>query len=357
MGSNFMEIYRKAIELLSEGLPFALGTVVAAQGSTPQKVGSKAILDSQGSQFGTLGGGLVEADGLRCMRESLETGEAKLLECRLDEDYSREAGPICGGVMRIFADPKAADSAAGYRAAVEAVDSGKGGVLLTLVQGNDIGGGRSHWVGEENLNGSLPWAVSRNAAETVLATEEPDLVTTESGTVVFLEPLVAAPRLLVVGGGHVGQAVARQSLALGFDVTVVDDREEYARPELFPEGTKTIAGPIGPAVAEFPKGPNSYIILVSKGHRPDAEALEQCIHSDAAFIGMIGSKRKIRFLRKNFVENGLATKAEFDRIVAPIGFDIGAITVSEIGVSIAAQLVAARRRKSASGKALHELST
>jgi xanthine dehydrogenase accessory factor len=84
-------------------------------------------------------------------------------------------------------------------------------------------------------------------------------------------------------------------------------------------------------------------VLVSKGHGPDALALEACIHSDWAYLGMIGSERKIRLLRTDFIERELATPDEFDRVVAPIGIAIGAITVEEIGVSIAAQLVAARR--------------
>jgi len=106
---------------------------------------------------------------------------------------------------------------------------------------------------------------------------------------------------------------------------------------------KAVQGDIKQLVQEFPQDDDTYIVLVSKGHRPDAEALEACIHSQVRYLGMIGSRRKIRFLRKHFLQDGLATTEEWDRLHSPIGYEIGAVSVSEIGVSIAAQLVAARR--------------
>ena len=117
-----MDIYRIALVWLEEGRNFALGTVVHAQGSTPQKAGSKAILDDQGNQEGTLGGGLVEAEGLERMKQAISDKTAKLYEVRLDEAYSRSAGPICGGVMRLFVNPQGRANAEVYRSAVEAVE-------------------------------------------------------------------------------------------------------------------------------------------------------------------------------------------------------------------------------------------
>ncbi len=128
---------------------------------------------------------------------------------------------------------------------------------------------------------------------------------------------------------------------------MVDDRKAFTRPELFAEGVATAHGNVGELVAQYPKDRDTYIVLVSKGHKPDAEALESCIHDELAYLGMIGSKRKIRLLRNHFIEEGLASAAAFDRVVAPIGYEIGAVTVPEIAVSIAAQLIAARRRPEA----------
>jgi xanthine dehydrogenase accessory factor len=190
-------------------------------------------------------------------------------------------------------------------------------------------------------------AADQPAPEDLFGAERPALLRTVEDRELFAEPLVPSPRLLIVGGGHVGLAVAQLAAPLGFETTVVDDREEFASPGRFPPGVAAAHGDLGQLVAGYPKDPDTYIVLVSKGHKPDAEALEACIHDDLAYLGMIGSRRKIKLLRADFLERGLATEAEFDRVVAPIGYEIGAITVPEIAVSIVAQLVAARRRPAA----------
>ena len=347
-----MEIYRKLLELSRQGRKTALGIVVKAQGSTPQKAGSKAIVDDTGALYGTLGGGLVEAESISRMRSALEGGRADLFDFRLDDTYSREAGPICGGVMRLFANPLAQRNAAAYEAALAALEARHRGALVSVLADHDGGAGSVEWVQEAALNGQVRWPDAASL-RSVIAGEQPALLATDEREV-FVEPVVAPPRLLVVGGGHVGQEIVRQAVRLDFEVTVIDDRAEFARPNLFPPGVRAQHGDVRRLVGAFPQDGETFIVLVSKGHRPDAEALEGCIHGNAAYIGMIGSKRKIRFLRKHFIEDGLATEAEFNRIIAPIGFDIGAITVPEIGVSIAAQLIAARRAGRVTAGAMHE---
>ena len=339
-----MDIYRKALEWLDEGRTFALGTVVYAQGSTPQKAGSKAIIDDQGNQAGTLGGGLVEADGLVQMSQALSDNRTRLYEFRLDEAYSRDAGPICGGVMRLFANPSARANAEHYREAIEAMERRERGLLVTTLSGDPQSTGQATWIPVEN-GAAKVLGCREEDIERCLREETPLLVETQGGGEAFIEPVVPRPRLLIVGAGHVGQAVARQGVELGFEVTIYDDRPELARPELFPEGVHAAHGDLRELVSAFPKDTETYIVLVSKGHKPDAEALEGCIHSTMLpYLGMIGSERKIRFLRKHFIEERIATEDEFNRVVAPIGYDVGAVTVPEIAVSIAAQLIAARRR-------------
>jgi xanthine dehydrogenase accessory factor len=159
----------------------------------------------------------------------------------------------------------------------------------------------------------------------------------------LLEPVVPRPLLLIAGGGHIGQALARQAVLIGFDVTVLDDRPEFADPARFPESATTRCAPVAESIASFPVARDTYIVIVMRGHRHDAEALEACIHAPAAYIGMIGSTRKAALMRQSFLEPGIATEEELDRVFAPIGLDIGAATVPEIATSIAAQLVAVRR--------------
>ncbi len=315
-----------------------LGTVVETAGSTPQKAGCQSLLDTRGVFRGTLGGGMVEDEAQRLMRAAQADGQPRLFERRLDDDYSRTAGPICGGVMRIFINPKAAMHAGAIRAALDAVAARRRAMLVTEIAGSNGSVGTIHFHDAPRNAAAVHEAVAK-----LLAEDRPGIAEVEEGRRIFVEPIVPAPRLLVVGGGHVGQAVAKQMMGLGFEVSVIDDREEFSRAELFPEGVQSLRGNIRELVGAFPKDPDTYIVLVSKGHRPDAEALEACIHSEVAYLGMIGSRRKVRMLRKHFLDDGLATEAEWNRLVAPIGYDIGAVSVPEIAISISAQLIAARR--------------
>jgi xanthine dehydrogenase accessory factor len=341
-----MEIYRELVNQAKSGNPLAMGIVIEAVGSTPQKAGSKALVDGAQNQWGTLGGGMVEADGFRRMSEILESGGVDTYEYRLDEDYSRQAGPICGGLMRFFLIRPTAEEIAVYEKALNAFAQRQRGVLATVLS-ESFDGTRIFWYSEEAIkNQSVDELFSSSVDELgdCIKLDHAMNITVANEYEVYLEPTSAHPRLLVVGGGHVGQAVAVQADLLGFEVHVFDDREEYASPSLFPAGTTTKHGNLKELMTAFPKDRDTYIVLVSKGHRPDAEALEGCIHSDLRYLGMIGSRRKIRFLHKHFIEEGLCSEAEWDRIHTPIGYDFGAVSVPEIGVSIAAQLIASRRK-------------
>jgi xanthine dehydrogenase accessory factor len=129
---------------------------------------------------------------------------------------------------------------------------------------------------------------------------------------------------------------------LNFEVTVIDDRAEFANKERFPGADHVIVDEIGKSVQDFPISPDTYLVIVTRGHRCDADALRECINSDVAYIGMIGSRRKIKLMRKEFLDQGWATPDQFDRVYAPIGTDIQSKTVEEIAISIAAQLVLVR---------------
>ena len=160
----------------------------------------------------------------------------------------------------------------------------------------------------------------------------------------FLEPIFPLSHLVIAGAGHVGQAVAHLGRFLNFEVTVVDDRPEFANREKLPDADHIIAGDFDRVFHDFPLTPDTYLVIVTRGHQHDAAVLRQCITSDAAYIGMIGSARKIELMRKRFLEEGWATPYQFDNVYAPIGIPIHSQTVEEIAVSIAAQLILVRRQ-------------
>ncbi len=341
------DIHRVVVDLSEGGHDCVLAVVLQTDGSTPCKAGTKAIIDAVGVIHGTIGGGLTEARTQRRAAETIETGRPVVLDFGLDSRAVDGADPICGGAMRVLIDPTAARHREAYAAAAAIRADRHRGVLLTTVRG------RREWdvavdcLAEQAIPATLGFP-GIEAVRSVLGREEPRLFVSESTSQgqrleVLVEPMLPRPVVLIVGGGHVGQAVAVQAGMVGFDVVVIDDRPECTRAELFPDGATMRCGGIAEEVARFPLGDDTHIVIVTRGHKHDADALAACVHEPVAYIGMIGSRRKVAMMQEDFVESGRATAAEFDRVHAPIGLDIGSVTVPEIATAVVAQLIAVRR--------------
>lgn len=159
---------------------------------------------------------------------------------------------------------------------------------------------------------------------------------------IFIEPILPPAELFIFGAGHVASAVYRLARIVGFDVTVIDDRDTYANRERFPEAQQVIAEDFDKAMAEIALSESSFIVIVTRGHRDDMRILRWAVQTSARYIGMIGSKRKTIGIFKELQKEGLSPQL-FDRVHAPIGLDIGAVTPEEIAVSIMAELIAKRR--------------
>ncbi|HDT13143.1 MAG TPA: hypothetical protein ENO03_02175, partial [Candidatus Aminicenantes bacterium] len=175
-----------------------------------------------------------------------------------------------------------------------------------------------------------------------LAGGRPRLISRGSDRLIYIEPVLPLPRLIIAGAGHVGRAVARLGKLLDFVITVIDDRPEFANAANVPEADEIVVAEFGPALAGIEDTPDNYFIIVTRGHRKDAEALRAVIGREAAYIGMIGSPIKVGLMRQAFLENGWATEEQWAGIHSPIGLAIGSKTVEEIAVSIAAELVKVR---------------
>jgi xanthine dehydrogenase accessory factor len=167
----------------------------------------------------------------------------------------------------------------------------------------------------------------------------------EPSVLVFLQPFFPPDQLIIIGAGHIGRALAHLGFLLDFEVTVIDDRHEFANKENLPDASHIIVKEVGGATADLKKTDNTYVVIVTRGHRDDASALRECIGKELAYIGMIGSKKKVSAMRINFIEKGWATHAQWDQIHAPVGLPIKAQTVEEIAVSIAAELILVRKSK------------
>jgi xanthine dehydrogenase accessory factor len=160
---------------------------------------------------------------------------------------------------------------------------------------------------------------------------------------IFVEPILPPAELFIFGAGHVAASLYKVARIAGFDVTIIDDREAYANRERFPEAQQVIAEDFDKAAAKLLPSESSYIVIVTRGHRDDMRMLRWAVQTPARYIGMIGSKRKTITIFKELQNEGLAAQL-FDRVHAPVGLDIGAITPEEIAVSITAELIAARRK-------------
>jgi xanthine dehydrogenase accessory factor len=160
---------------------------------------------------------------------------------------------------------------------------------------------------------------------------------------IFVEPILPPALLYIFGAGHVSINLYQVARRAGFEVIVVDDREAYANRQRFPEAKEIIAEDFDRVMAQLNPGEAAYLVIVTRGHRDDMRVLRWAVQTPARYIGMIGSKRKTITIFNELTKEGLSAKL-FERVHAPVGLDIGAITPEEIAVAITAELIAARRR-------------
>jgi xanthine dehydrogenase accessory factor len=163
--------------------------------------------------------------------------------------------------------------------------------------------------------------------------------------VVFIEPIEAAPAVYVFGAGHVGYYLAKMAHDAGFAVHVIDDRAAFANAERFPFAASVVVDDIPQWLAQTPLPSTSYAVIVTRGHRNDLDALRALAPRDLRYIGLIGSRAKVARLYEQLLAESPVDPARLERIHAPIGLDLGAVTPQEIAVSITAELIAVRRGK------------
>lgn len=346
---------RRRLALHAESSGVVLATVVRARGSTPRKTGARMLMDPARGTTGTIGGGCGEAEILTRAQRTLATGEPQLVEVRLLEDEGFESESICGGVLDVFVE-RLADRFGGvpteeFFAGLDAVRSSGGAALVSVVRGGDATLGRKTLfdakrrqtfpLGDAELD-----RLASEAASEAIETSRAAWADGPSGRV-YAEPIAHAPEVVVVGAGHVGTAVCEVASRAGFAVTVLDDREAFANPARLPDARRILVGDPRERLRGLGSRRDRHFVLVTRGHRLDAECLEVTLELEADYVGMIGSKRRVRRIREWLTERG-ATAADLERLHAPIGLDIGAETPSEIAVAIVAEIIGERRRRRSS---------
>jgi xanthine dehydrogenase accessory factor len=162
----------------------------------------------------------------------------------------------------------------------------------------------------------------------------------ENGASVFVDLIADDPELLICGAGHIAVPLAFFSRQVGFKVTILDDRREFADPSRFPTCT-VIAEDFSAALREMPLGPSTYAVVITRGHAHDTECLLELLPRRTAYVGLIGSRRRIEFVREIIAREGIP-KDRFEEIFTPIGLPVGAETPQEIALCIAAELTCVR---------------
>jgi xanthine dehydrogenase accessory factor len=337
------------IERLEAGAQGVLCQVVETRGSTPQKAGAAMFLDMRsGEQLGTLGGGCVEAEVRQRAFECLGPPEVATLHTfTLDHDQAWADGLICGGRMAVLSQAVSggAGGVAYVKALREAIRSGDGLTEVVVMEGGELNRG-ARWLfgpGGERLAGM--GGASDMAPEWVREAVEPAGARRRARVVRGVAVLPSPPRvrLVIVGAGHVGQAVAELASRADFAVWIVDDRSSCASRERFPDAERRIVGPIGPTLDGIAFGPSTYALIVTRGHGHDQEALQHVAPTRAGYVGLIGSRRKIRLIFDALLDVGVRPE-DLARVAAPVGLEIGSESVPEIAVSIVAELIARRNR-------------
>lgn len=284
--------------------PFALALIAGTKGSSPQRAGAKAIFFADGKIAGTLGGGCLEAEVQARALTALKTGQPAEFDMLLDHDFGWDDGLICGGSVN-------------------------GVILPHAAQGKNL------WQELAAVTAPVRWGVKKDF--TIARRAEDDA----AEEWLYQETVSPPVELWIAGSGHVAQAVAPLAAQLDFAVTVFDDRPELANHEFFPAATKLQVGGWHDLL-KFQPPTNAFGLIVTRGHQHDALALSEWIHFPFAFLGLIGSRRKARIIREQFIKQQLATAEEFDRVACPVGVDIAAVGTHEIAVSIVAQLIQKR---------------
>jgi xanthine dehydrogenase accessory factor len=323
----------------------ALATIIRTAGSTPRNVGAQMLVFPDGRTVGTIGGGCGEAEVKRAALMSLDSGKHCIHRVSLDSTVAADEGMVCGGNMDVFIetirDLAPFQRIADYWQKKETI------VSLTIVGSNkeEIIGQRFFFdlEGKGNWPGPLLPAQVEEQARRGLS-RLVDLHWPEGGgeVKVFVHPLLPVANLLILGAGYVGQALARLAGELDFKITVVDDRAEFANRHSLPTADEIICDSFSRALSRYPLTANTYVVIVTRGHRSDGECLKLVIDSPAAYVGMIGSRRKVKALFENLAEQGVSREL-LKTVHSPIGLDIGAETPAEIAVSILAEIIQVRR--------------
>ena len=354
-----MNIYSEILSALETEEIVMLATIISTSGSTPASALSKMLVKNNGiKSVGSIGGGCMEGDVFTEAKRLFPLGKANILTFYLKEDEFIQ-GLICGGNLDVLIEPITREQIPLFQQIISFGENGQDCLVATLVQTDGaikdkrafatieetnkwINGMLEKWSKDiRHSTNPLPHLESNQVHLDKLHQNEIQRIKLPAGEI-FVEPVQSNPSLYIFGGGHIAKSLCNFAAECGFDVVVIDDREQYANSTRFPRASQTLAINFLSAFDHISVKSSSYIVIVTRGHQYDGEILERSLQTSARYIGMIGSKRKVETIYERFLKHGVPIE-RLKRVHAPIGIELGAVTPEEIAISIMAQLIRIRR--------------
>ena len=342
------DFYRQLQSIIAAHETVAVATVIRRAGSVPQEVGARMIIHPEGRHRGTIGGGCGEAEVIRRALDAIDAGQPAVIRVDLTGDIALESDGICGGIMDVLIEPwppagEGAEWAGHLHALAQKESSNSPASYLRTLPPHAAQ--RVVLREDGSTLGEIPSEIAGRVAHMV-ADRQSGVITAEDelGLQWFLEVQRASPTLLIVGAGHIALPLASMAALLEFRVAVLDDRPAFVNAARFPDADQLIVEHFEKGLREFPIGSDTYIVLITRGHQHDVTCLLTVIDSPAAYIGMIGSRRRIAGVFDLLEREEGISREKLSRVHSPIGLAIGAVTPAEIAVSILAEIIKVYRR-------------
>jgi xanthine dehydrogenase accessory factor len=360
------ELFQEILRAQRAGKRAALCTIVSSKGSLPMSGKAKMLVTEDGITLGTVGGGCLEADVWSEAKKVMQKDIPQIAKFILTEKHAGEEGLNCGGVVEIFIEPIAPGRAEAVFEMITVIQTaGKKGAIATVLShtipparkeqaklvmqwdGTTRGHIGNYSVLEERVIEEAKQVMEEDYL-TVLQCELPEEEAAQWGLTadqtldIFIEPIVPIPTLYLFGGGHVSLFVGKVAKLAGFNLVVIDDRLAFANFERFPEADEVIVEDFTKVFERLFIDDSAYIVSITRGHQHDDKVIAQAVKTPARYIGMIGSKRKVRISWQKLEAQGIPRHL-LERVYAPVGLEINADSPPEIAVSIVAQMIQVRR--------------
>lgn len=346
-----MKLFKEIRDSMINGQELVMATVVGDSGSTPRSSGSKMVVHRDGSIAGTIGGGSIEGDVIQRAQKLFANKTALIISYNLNQTgKADDMDLICGGRMQVLLEHVACTQNNTEMYELICAEIEKSQPFFWV---GKISDGKDKIIERAAVREKQEWVGSLKE-ETALLNQLSEMRLKPAHTALFdinrqhqyvVEPIKPPEALYIVGAGHVSKEIALLTKQVGFKTIVFDDRVEFANRKRFPEVEAVhICKDFQSVFEEYHISPGSYIIIVTRGHRFDKEVLAQALQSQAAYIGMIGSKKKRESVYQVLVNEG-CSRNELDAVHCPIGLSIAAETPAEIAVSIVAELIQHRANK------------